>query len=102
AAEVGGAPILPDNGGMDGPPRGAVPHHHGLALVGDADGGNAAGADAARREHLTRAGDGVVQDARGIMLDPARPGIALRQLTLRGRQDAAAAVEKDGTGTARA
>ena len=39
-ADVGGAAVLPDDGAVHGLPRGAVPHHRGLALVGDADRGD--------------------------------------------------------------
>ena len=36
-AGVGGAPVLPDDGVVDGPAGRAVPDHRGLALIGDAD-----------------------------------------------------------------
>ena len=39
-ADVGGAAVLPDDGAVDGLAGRAVPHHRGLALVGDADGGD--------------------------------------------------------------
>ena len=39
-ADVGGAAVLPDDGAVHGLPGGAVPHHGGLALVGDADRGD--------------------------------------------------------------
>ena len=38
-AEVGGAAVLPDDGVVDRLAGAAVPHHRGLALVGDADAG---------------------------------------------------------------
>ena len=37
-ATVGGAPVLPHDGPVEGPAGAAVPGHHRLALVGDADG----------------------------------------------------------------
>ena len=39
-ADVGGAAVLPDDGAVHGLAGGAVPHHGGLALVGDADRGD--------------------------------------------------------------
>ncbi len=39
-ADVGGAAVLPDDGAVHGLAGRAVPHHRGLALVGDADGGD--------------------------------------------------------------
>ncbi len=35
-----GAAVLPDDGAVHGLTGDAVPHHGGLALIGDADGGN--------------------------------------------------------------
>ena len=42
AAHLGGAPVLPDDGAMDGLAGAAIPDQAGLALVGDADGGDVA------------------------------------------------------------
>ena len=42
AAHVGGAPVLPDDGAVDRLARAPVPDDAGLALVGDADGGDVA------------------------------------------------------------
>ena len=42
-ADVGGAAVLPDDGAVDRPAGGAVPDDRGLALVGDADGGDVLG-----------------------------------------------------------
>ena len=42
----GGAAILPDDGAMNRTPGAAVPQKRGLALIGDADGGNVLGAGA--------------------------------------------------------
>jgi len=39
AAKIGGTPVLPDNGPMDGPSRFLVPEEGRFALIGDADGG---------------------------------------------------------------
>jgi hypothetical protein len=43
AAQRGRAPVLPDDGIVDRPARGPVPDDGGLALVGDADGGDGGG-----------------------------------------------------------
>ncbi len=39
-ATIGGAAVLPDDGGAEWLARGAIPGDHGLALVGDADRGD--------------------------------------------------------------
>ena len=41
-AQRSGAAVLPHNGGMNRLAGGAIPHDHGLALIGDADGGHVA------------------------------------------------------------
>ncbi len=46
AADAIGARVLPDDGVVDRLARCAVPEHGGLALVGDADGGDVIGRDA--------------------------------------------------------
>ena len=45
-ADVGGAPVLPDDGVVDRLAGGAVPDDGGLALIGDADAGDVLGARA--------------------------------------------------------
>ena len=49
---AGGAAILPDNGAIEQLAAGGVPHQGGFALVGDADPGYLAGADAGFFQHL--------------------------------------------------
>ena len=39
-ADIGGAPVLPDDGVVDRLAGLAIPDHDGLALIGNADGGN--------------------------------------------------------------
>src|SRR5690606_14126247 len=46
-ADAGGPPVLPDDGVVDRLAGGAVPDDRRLALIGDPDGGNVAGGDAA-------------------------------------------------------
>ena len=90
-----GAAVLPDDGVVYGLARGAVPDHRGLALVGDAQ-----GADVGRRQPglgqgLARRGQLGAPDLARIVLDPAGPGIDLRQLQLGRGHDAALGVEDD-------
>ena len=54
-AMSGGAAVLPDDGVMDGLAGCALPDDDGFALVGDADGGNIAGARAGFAEGFNRA-----------------------------------------------
>src|SRR6202022_95368 len=70
-AGVGGAPVLPDDGIVNGFAGRAVPHHHRLALVGDAEGRNSLLTDAGPRDGLACGGDHVAPDILGIVLDPA-------------------------------
>ncbi len=93
----GGAPALPDDGVVDRLARRAVPDDGRLALVGDADGGDARGVDAG-------GGDGLVHGAvlRGpdlarVVLDPALLREELRELALRHADDLLIAVEDDRT-----
>ena len=71
-AVLGGAPILPHDGAVDGAPGTPVPQDRRLALVRDADAGDVApagaGAPARRPQHAERD----APDLLGIVLDPAR------------------------------
>ena len=95
-ARRGGAAVLPDDGVADGFAGGAVPHHGGLALVGDADGGDVFGGEAGLAQRLP----GNVQlrgpDFPRIVFHPARTGKNLAKLPLRRRHDAATVVKYDG------
>ena len=73
--DLGRAAALPHNGVVHGQTGIAVPHHGGLALVGDADGGDAVGMDAALELNLHHDRDLGGQDLHGILLDPARTRI---------------------------
>src|SRR5438552_10648481 len=73
-------PALPDDGAMDGTARLAIPDDGGLTLVGDADRrhvttGESGGAERLRHHLQTDA-----PDLFGIVLDPARLRIVLRDL----------------------
>ncbi len=95
-AGVGGAAVLPDDGAVDGLSRGAVPHHGGLALVGDADGGDIPGGDARPLQRVAAGGDGGDPDVLGFVLDPARGREVLRKFQLRRGGDGNVLAKHDG------
>ena len=95
-ADVGGAAVLPDDGAMHGLAGGAVPHHGGLALVGDADGGDVFGRDASFLQRLAADGDGRGPDVLRLVLDPARGRKMLREFSLRRRGDGNVAAKDNG------
>ena len=100
-AHLGGPAVLPDDGGVDGLPRPAVPHHGGLALVGDADGRDVAGRDVQAGDGLAGHADLRRPDLVRVVLDPARLRKNLPELPLRNREHAALPVEDDGAGAGR-
>ena len=65
-----GAPVLPHERPVPGPAGAPVPHHHGLPLVGDADGGDGLAVEAA--DQLGQRGLGRGPDVVGVVLD--QPG----------------------------
>ena len=109
-----GATALPHDGVIDGLAAYAVPHHRGLALVGDTDGGNAVRMDAALKLDLHHHADLAGKHLRGILLHPAGAREAGFDATTRLGDDAAvlvddgreyrggAAVERHDVGTAKA
>ena len=92
AAELGAAPVLPDDGVIDRLAGRPIPHDGGLALIGDADGRHIRGGG----QHLAADREGRLPDLLRIMLDPAVGREDLRQLALRHGADMALAVEDDG------
>ena len=89
------AAILPDDRVVDGLAGGPVPHQRGLALVGDADGGDVRRRQAGLGERLARGGELRREDLLRIVLHPAGLRIDLAELALRHRDDAASSVEDD-------
>ena len=80
-AHVGGASVLPHDRGAVGLARRAVPGHDGLALVRDTDGRDAVTADL-----LDDLGEGGLHrppDLGGVVLDPSRLRVVLRELAVR-------------------
>ena len=95
-ADIGGAAVLPDDGAVDGVAGGAVPHHGGFALVGDADRGNVLRADPGLVERLAAGRDRRGPDILGLVLDPAGGREMLREFLLRGRRDRDVAAKHNG------
>ncbi len=82
-ADVGGAAVLPDDGAVHGLAGGAVPHHGGLALVGDADRGDVLRGKPRLLQRVAADHDGRGPDVLGLVLDPARGREMLREFLLR-------------------
>ena len=77
-----GAAVLPYDGVGERLAGGAIPRHHGLALVGNADTGDRR-CPARLVQHRLHAGERLVPDLARIMLDPAGLRIVLGQRFLR-------------------
>ncbi len=71
-AAIGGAPVLPHDGPVDGAAGRTLPHHGGLALVGDSDRADLVAPDGCARDGLTNGIDHALPDLVGLVLDPAR------------------------------
>ncbi len=80
---AGGAPVLPDDGVVDRLAAGAIPDEGGLALVGDADAGDVAGAESGFGHGFAHGCDRRRPDFVRIVLDQARRRIDLPQFLLR-------------------
>ena len=91
-----GAPVLPDDGAVHRAAGVAPPQHGGLALVGDADGGDVGRREPRPHQRLLRHGELRGPDLVGVVLHPAWLRKVLGELALRHRHHAAAGVEDDG------
>src|SRR5690606_20632927 len=90
------APVLPDDGIVDRPAAVPLPHQRGLALVGDADGGDVGGVAAnGLAAHCQRGGPDFLR----VVLDPAVGRVDLAELALGGAPRVSTGVEDDGAGT---
>ena len=95
-ADIGGAAVLPDDGAVHRLAGGAVPHHGGLALVGDADRGDILCLQAGFLQRVAADHDGRGPDVLRLVLDPARGRKMLRKFLLRGGGDRNIAAKHDG------
>ena len=87
---------------MDHLPSTALPNDHCLALVGDADAGNAAGTHLALLDSFFGKTEGVAPNVLRVMLHPPQVGIMLFELTLRACNGTRVPVEHDGARRCRA
>ena len=95
---IGDAGVLPDDGVVDGFAGVAVPDESGLALVGDADGGDVGGKQVAGVEGFGDDEVGVAEDFKRVVLDPAGVGVDLAVFLLGAGDDVAGAVEDHEAG----
>jgi hypothetical protein len=96
-ADRGGAAVLPDDGVANGFSRGlAIPHHGGLALVGDADGGDVGGLELGFLQGV--GGDAGLRGPDFLASCSTQPGLRedLAEFLLGVGDDAAVVVEDDG------
>ena len=96
-ADIGCAPVLPDNGVMNCLAGGAVPDHRRLALVCDPYGDGKAAAGPCFFNHRAGDVDGGLPDCFGIMFNPSIIREDLRELCRLLGQDSAGLIEQDGT-----
>ncbi len=90
---------LPDDGVVDRTAGYLVPDDGGLALVGDADGGHLLVGDAGLGQGFDEHAALGRPDFHGVMLDPARLRVDLRELALGDGHHVGVAVQHDGAGT---
>ncbi len=87
---------------MNGNAGAAIPDHRGLALVGDADGGDPGGAHAGSSERFARRRERIAPDILRVVLHPAGRRIMLLELTLRDGDVLRRVVEHDAARRGRA
>ena len=95
-----GAPVLPHDAVVDRLPGVGVPHDGGLALVGDADGGDVVAVDADLRDGLGHHRRLRAPDLVGVVLHPSRMRENLREFMLRHAAYVALMVEHYGAAAA--
>ena len=98
--EIGGAPVLPDNGVAERPPSRSLPEQRCLALIGDADRGDRLSSGFA--QHLSAYLEHRAPNLFRIMLDEAWRREILRERYLRGGAWTPFVVEGNRAGARRA
>ena len=93
------APALPDDGIAHRFAGGLFPNHRGLALVGDADGGNLGGTHTGFVEHFARYATLAAPDLHRIVLDPAGLRVNLGKLLLRNTDTVPGLIKQNGSRT---
>ena len=101
-AKFRGAPVLPDDGIVNGFAGDAVPQHRGFALIGNADSGDISRGQPGLGHRVAHGGDDGPPDFFRVVLDPARRRENLAQLQLGCRERLEAGVEHDGARRRRA
>src|SRR5450631_794079 len=96
-ATIGGATILPNDGGRHGSAGRSFPHHDGFALVGYANAGDGLLGNGGQR--LGHGGKHRFPDGLGIVLDETRRGIALGQLRVAFTEDLHGLVQDQNRGS---
>ncbi|MCY1346655.1 hypothetical protein D9M69_327470 [compost metagenome] len=98
-AIVRGAAVLPDDGRVDGRAGQRIPDQGGLALVGDADGGDIGRVEAALLDGFAADLEGGQPDFLAVVLHPAVLRKILLELLLSTRHRQTLGAEDDGTAT---
>src|SRR6478609_8760371 len=99
-AFVGRSAVLPDDSTVDRLPSLPVPHHHGFALVGNPNGGDAYNVGGAQR--LSRYRNSILPDLLGLVLDMPWCRIMLLNFTLYHGDGASLGIEQNRTRRSRA
>ena len=90
-----GAPVLPNDGGINGRAARALPNDGRFALIGDPDRGNLLGVQPSVAQSLTRYRQLRLPDFNRVVLDPARPRKILGKLLMTNNDRTAAFVKDD-------
>ncbi len=91
----GAATVLPNDGVVDRLSGVAIPHHGGLALVGDADGGEVVRGDPRFLECLLDDPHGDLPDLVRVVFDPSRPRVVLGELRICASHERRVVVENE-------
>ncbi len=95
-ADARSAPVLPNDGVRQRPAGGALPQHHGFALVGDANGGEIAQLRSGTGQGFGEGGALRGPDVERVMFHPAGLRVVLGELALRAGQHPALQIDDEG------